>query len=435
MKKLRVHFIGIGGVSMSALAFYLKKCGHFVQGSDLTKSELTKKLENYGIKVFYSHKKENIKNADLVVFNYAIKQDNEELIFARKNQIKVISRGELLGEIAKKYKNVISIAGSHGKTSTTKMIYNCLLLAGKKPTLHIGGITFGQDFGFVFGKNDFFVTEACEYHDCFLNLSSKVGVVLNIEPEHLDYFKNFDNEKTSYEKFLQFSEYKVAKFGCTSQKNACTFGESGDIIAKNIKENCGKFSFDCFVNEKFYAHIDLGVFGKHSVVNSLAVIGVCEHFGISKKYVKIALGQNIEIKRRFELIQKTPKLIVQDYAHHPTEIMETIETFSKLSKREILVVFQPHTYSRTKNLMQDFVKSFEKCQKVIIMKTYPAREKFDKAGSAFSLYKNIKSQGKSCKYFASIFKIKQEIMKKQNRKFDVLILGAGNIEKLAEILR
>ncbi len=435
MKKLRVHFIGIGGVSMSALAFYLKKCGHFVQGSDITKSQTTKNLEKCGVKVFYSHKKENIKNVDVVVFNYAIKQDNEELIFARKNNIKILSRGELLGKIAKNYKNVISVAGSHGKTSTTKMIYNCLNLAGKNPTLHIGGITFGQDFGFVFGENDFFVTEACEYHDCFLNLKSKVGVVLNVEPEHLDYFKNFENEKNSYEKFLSGCEYKVAKFALSPQKDICTFGAGGNIIAKNIRESGGKFSYDCFVNKKFYAHIDLGTFGKHSVINSLAVIGVCEHFGISKKYVKIALSRDIEIKRRFEIIQKKPRLIVHDYAHHPSEIVETIETFSKFAKRKILVVFQPHTYSRTKNLMQDFVKSFEKCQKVIIMKTYPAREKFDKSGSAFSLYKKIKQNNKSCKYFASIFKIKREIMKKQNSCYDILILGAGDIEKLAEILR
>lgn len=434
MKNLLFHFIGIGGISMSALAFYIKSCGYAVQGSDTHKSKITDDLEKFGIKVFIGHKKSNLANADIVIYNYAIKEDNIELKYAKEDEKKVFSRGELLGLISQKFDNVISIAGSHGKTSTTEMIYNCLFVAGKNPTLHIGGIINGSAFGFVSGDKNYFVTEACEYHDCFLSLKSKIGVVLNVEPEHLDYFKSFDNEKLSYNKFLKNSSLTISNFE-SENKNNFTFGfYNKNVTAKNITLKNGKYSYDAYVNNKYFAHIDLGCYGKHSIINSLAVIGVCVLLNIPKKYVKIGLGRQLNIKRRFEIIKKNP-FVVHDYAHHPTEIKETIQTFKKCTDKKVLVVFQPHTYSRTKTLFNEFLKCFDDVNELYIIKTYSAREKFDKTASGFALYKALKSKGKNCKYYASYLVAKEKIQEKTIQGYDVLILGAGDIENLAYSLK
>lgn len=414
---------------MSALAFYLKSCGYVVQGSDTHKSQITDDLINNGINVFIGHKKSNINDDCVVVYNYAIKEDNVELKYAREKKLKVLSRGELLGYISQKYNNVISVAGSHGKTSTTEMIYNCFIVAGKNPTLHIGGIIKGNQFGFVKGGNNYFITEACEYHDCFLHLKSNIGIVLNVEPEHLDYFKSFENEKLSYGKFLECSNKCVSNF--QSNNTSFSFGFNNEnIVARNITIKNGKYSYDSYVNNEFYAHIDLGCYGKHSVVNSLAVIGVCIFANIDKKYVKIGLSKPLNIKRRFEIIKKEP-LIVHDYAHHPTEIKETISTFKNCASKKILIVFQPHTYSRTKTLFNEFLKCFDDADELFILKTYSAREKFDKSASAFALFKQLKLKNKNCKYFSSFDLIKKEILKKCSQDFAVLILGAGDIENLA----
>lgn len=434
MKNLLFHFIGIGGISMSALAFYIKSCGYNVQGSDIHKSKITDDLQRLGIKVFFGHKKSNLSNVDVVIYNYAIKRDNVELKYSKENKIKTYSRGELLGLISQKYKNVISIAGSHGKTSTTEMIYNCLLVAGMNPTLHIGGIIKGHSFGFINGDKNYFITEACEYHDCFLNLKSKVGVVLNVEPEHLDYFKSFYNEKLSYKKYLENSNLTISNFDC-SNKNNISFGfDNKNIIAKNVMNRKGKFSYDAYINGKFFAHIDLGCYGQHSVINSLAVIGVCVQLNVPKKYVKIGLCMPLNIQRRFEIIKKQP-LVVHDYAHHPTEIKETIQTFKNCTNKKVLVVFQPHTYSRTKTLFNEFLTCFDNVDMIYLIKTFPAREKPDKSASAFALYKGLKFNGKNCKYFASFSLAKEKIQEKAVQGYDILILGAGDIVNLAYSLK
>ena len=437
MGNYRFHFIGIGGISMSALALYLAKKGYYVQGSDSQQSKTIKNLKKAGIKVFLGHRKENVLEANVVVYNYAIKDDNEELKFARKNGLKIVPRGELLGEIAKKYKCVVAIAGSHGKTSTTLMMYNCLRAFSKNPTLHIGGILSNADFGLILGESEYFVTEACEYHDSFLHLTPKVGIVLNLEPEHLDYFKSFSCEKKSYQKFVNNSNIAIVNKQCKlSGNNICRFGiKNGDIVAKNIKQSGGKYSYDCYYKNKFLLHIDLGAYGEHNVINSLAVVLACLKLDVSLTAIKIGLNRELNILRRFEKIQQTPNLIVHDYAHHPSEIQKTIKTFSQCAKRPILIVFQPHTYSRTKSFFADFVHCFANQNKVFFVKTYSAREKYDKTASAFALYKKVRIKNKNCKYFASLKQVKKEILKKENQNFDILILGAGDIDTLCNSLK
>ena len=420
---------------MSALAFYMQTLGNNVQGSDIAEGQIKEKLQKNGIKVFNKHKKENLKDVDVVVYNFAIKESNEELCEAKKRKIKIISRAQLLGIISSTYKKVISISGSHGKTSTTAMIYNCLKASNCEPTLHIGGIIEGNEFGFVKGKTDYFITEACEFHNSFLDLKSDVAVILNIEPEHLDYFKSFKNEKKSFQKFANNSKVVIAHKNCQIL-NATKFGNNGQIIAKNIKLNNHRYSFDCYIDGVFFVHINLGAYGKHNINNALAVIGVCKTLNINKKYIQQGLSESLKIERRFQVINNSSNLIIHDYAHHPTEIQKTIATFKEISgKKNILVVFQPHTYSRTKSLFKDFINCFINCENLLLIKSYSAREKYDKTASAFALYNVLKKHNKNISYCASFDVAKQMISKKLKQNYNVLILGAGDVEMIANSLK
>ena len=414
---MKYHFIGICGVSMSAIAVHLKHLGNYVQGSDINAGETSKKLENEGIKVFIGHNSKNVLGCDIVIYNFAIDKNNKEFAYAKKHNIKLMSRAQLLAFVASNYKNVISVAGSHGKTTTTAMLYSCLKYAGLSPTLHIGGVIEGANFGFVEGDKKYFITEACEYHDSFLTLKSKLGIIVSIESEHLDYFKTYKNELLSYQKFSNNCDELVTYADC-------------DICAKNIKIIDHKYHFDVFNKEKFIIHIELKALGKYNISNALLVIKACKKLGIDNKSIYLGLKNCPSVKRRFEIISTSPTLIVHDYAHHPTQVKNTISTFRQCVKNKVLVVFQPHTYSRTKYFFEQFLNSFCYADEVFIIKTYPAREKYDKEGSAFRLYKTLKSK-QHCEYFASFKRAKIEIDNKLKQGYSVLILGAGDIEKLA----
>ena len=423
---MRYHFIGICGISMSALAVHLSHTGNVVQGSDIKPNEIADVLKSENIKVFTGHNGENIKGCDIVVYNFAIEQSNPEIIYAKKHNIKIISRAELLADISRQYKNVIAVAGSHGKTTTTAMLYSCLKSAMLNPSLHIGGIIQGEKVGFIEGKDEYFVTEACEYHDSFLLLKANIGIILNIEPEHLDYFKTYENELKSYQKFASNSTITIITkdfYGINIPKV--------NIFAKNINSSEHGQSFDVFIDNMFYMYIDLNAYGKYNVDNALSVIATCKLLGIDKKYIYGGLKNFKCIKRRFEIIKKSPKLIVHDYAHHPTQIKDTLLTFKEHCKgNKILVVFQPHTYSRTKAFFNEFLNCFKVANKVFIIKTYPAREKHDKTASGYMLYKKLKDRQK-CQYFASFKRAKKAIEKEVKNGYNVLILGAGDIDKLA----
>ena len=423
---MKYHFVGICGISMSALAVHLRHLGHTVQGSDIHPTDLAHDLEKLGIKVFDHHCKDNVKGCDVLVYNFAIDKNNVEIIYAKKNGIKVISRAELLAQVCAQYTNVIAIAGSHGKTTTSAMLYSCLKYAKLNPTLHIGGIISGEKFGFVEGKNDYFITEACEFHDSFLMLNPTIGVVLNIEPEHLDYFKSFKNEVKSYNKFIKNCKDIVVTNYIDNLK-----AKETNIIAKNIQIVNHKYQFDTYINDEFFMHIDLNILGRYNIDNALSVIAVCKKLGINKKYIYLGLQNISSVKRRFEIITTSPTLIVHDYAHHPTQIQNTIRTFCDCChKGKVLVVFQPHTYSRTKAFFNQFLTAFKGADCLFIIKTYPAREKYEANASAFALYKELK-KNTNCRYFANFERAEKSIKLMQQKGYNVLILGAGDIEKLA----
>ena len=427
MKKYRFHFVGICGVSMSALALYLKNKKFYVQGSDISNNQVAKNLKKHGIKVFLGHDAKNIKNVDIVIYNFAIDKENVEILQAQKQNLIIISRAQLLGEISKNFKNVIAISGSHGKTSTTAMLYSCLKVYN--PTLHLGGMLVNDEFGLIQGNGDFFITEACEYHNSFLNLQPNISIILNVEPEHLDFFGNFDNELKSFKQFSNQSKICISQ-DKTLFNSKYTFGEGQDFCAKNIQINGHIYSYDCYFKNKFYMHVDLGAVGIYNITNSLSVIAVCHCLNIEKEQIYQGLKNYVGVKRRFEIIKTNP-YIVHDYAHHPTEIKRTLQTFREVvENKKILVVFQPHTYSRTQLLFNKFLQCFDVANEIMIIKTYSAREKYNKNGSAFKLYKSLKTT-KKCYYCANFDYAIKKIQHKLSEDFNVIVLGAGDVDKIA----
>lgn len=432
MNTLKYHFIGIGGVSMSALACILKNQGNYVSGSDIHESYLTQNLALKGIKIFMSHCAENVNGVDVVVYNSAIAQDNVELVRAKELGLKILSRAQLLKKVSEKYENVIAISGAHGKTTTTAMITETFILAKLNPTAHLGGVLKSQNSNLILGGNKFFITEACEYKDNFLSLLPSVGIILNVEPEHLDYFKTFENVCHSFEKFASNSNVVVASDKLDiSIKNPILFGDCG-YRAKNIVPlKMGRYKFDCYYENKKLFNVKMNVIGKYNINNALACIAVCKYFNISNKIIKKALEKFKGVKRRFECKCKKP-LVVHDYAHHPSEIKSVISATKKFVKGKLVVAFQPHTYSRTKALMQEFLDAFDFCDELLIIKTYSAREDPIKGGTAKDLYNNMIKKKKNVEYFSSFDCCFNYLVENLKKNDTLLILGAGDVEQLAD---
>lgn len=423
------HFIGIGGISMSALAHLVLSSGNLVQGSDLKKSAETEALERLGVKIFYGHNKKNVLGASRVIASGAISADNPELKEAQLLGLKIMSRGELLGELSKKYKKVIAISGAHGKTSTTEMLAEIFEHCGKNPTVHLGGISnlFGSNL--KIGGKKFFITEACEYKNNFLSLEPNLGIILNVEPEHLDFFKTFKNVKESFDIFEKNCKkcIKITKKRGIFQ----VFLKNTLFEAKNISHlgHC-HYGYDLFKNNKFLGKVELGAFGKHNVPNSLCAIIAALEYKLPFQKIVEALKKYKGVKRRFELVAKSP-MIIHDYAHHPTEIAKTIASAKKIPHKRLIVAFQPHTFSRTLSLKDEFVRVLECCDKLFLIKTYSAREKPIPGGSAKDLAALL-PHSNYCGSMESAYKLVNKILKPDDL---LLILGAGNIDELAEMYK
>jgi len=427
---IKIHFVGIGGVSMSSLAIYAKKMGYEVSGSDLAENQTISNLRLQNITIYNTHSADNIIGKNVVIYSNAT-EDSEEVKAAQSFGIKTLTRAAALSNLLKNYNTSICISGAHGKTTTTALIYAVLKEAQKAPALHLGGNYKQTGVNYDFSTSEYIACEACEYKDSFLNFNPNIGVILNIAPEHLDYFKNFENVKNSFQKFANQSQVVIANSECKLQgNNIITFGiKRGKYTAKKVKmKNNGKYYFSCYKNEKLFANIELNLVGKHNVLNALACIAVCDYLNIEKDHICTALKNFCGVERRFEYLHKE-KFIIHDYAHHPDEISSVLKETKKFYKNKLLVVFQPHTYSRTKNLMLQFIKSFKKIKEVLILKTYSAREKYDKKGSALLLSKNL---GKKAVYFQSNNKAEKYILQKIKQGYGILFLGAGDIYDMAK---
>lgn len=428
---------------MSALACIMKNQGFEIAGSDIVKSEITQKLENENIKIFYSQKSKNIKiiNPDLFVYSGAIKKDNPEYKFAKENNILCLERSKFIKQIIPYYKNVISISGTHGKSTTTCMISEIFYNSGLKPTIHIGAESINLNSNFVAGSSEFFINEACEYRKSFLDFKSTLGVILNIEEDHPDCYKNIQEINSAFSEFANICDSviinsKYKKNLKNLNKKLFSFNlRDANFTARKIKQlKNGGFKFSVFKNNEFYENFILNIFGKHNILNALASICVADYYKINKKIIKDSLFNFKGIKRRFEKVEtnKFKAKTYFDYAHHPTEIKKLLEEVSFFN-RPIICVFQPHTYTRTKKYFNDFLNSFKNTYQTIFYKTYKAREKKIKGATSKDLYKNLKNK-QNVFYYNSFNKIIKHLKKYAKDNCLVLFVGAGDIYNIKDLL-
>lgn len=433
-----VYFIGIGGISMSAMAKYLANIGVLVSGSDKELNSQVISLKKSGVKVYKKFGKTAIDKSDMVVYTSAISEDNLELKYAKKTGKNIYKRSEFLAEILKDFSNSIAVSGSHGKTTATSMLSHVLIKANLRPTCFIGGLDKKLS-NFYMGEKGFAVIEACEYKKNFLDLKPTVSVILNMDNDHLDSYANMDDMVIAFNVFskntVSFVNADDVYCKNLSLNTSITFGirESASYTAKYILGKDGFYSFTAYAYGVKKGRINLKVFGKHNVYNALSVIAVADYLRVPFKVIKSGIESFLGVSRRMEhmgIRNKIPYFC--DYAHHPTEIKAVL---SELKDDKTLIVFQPHTYSRTRILMNDFISALKNGQRVIIYKTYPAREKFDEKGSAYTLYKNLLGAKVNVSYADKKDELIQKIDALKNVD-KVLVLGAGDIYEITkEILK
>ncbi len=451
IKYKHIHMIGIGGVSMSGIAEILHNWGIVITGSDASQSEITDKLQSNGIAVFIGSNPEIVKQANLVVYSAAIKQDDPELVAARENNIPIVERGDFVGYITKIYHNTIGISGTHGKTTTTSMVSLCFIEAGFDPTIQVGAILKQINGNYRVGNSEYFILEACEYVESFLKFSTRAEIILNIDNDHLDYFKDLEHIKNAFIKYVKI----LPKDGllilnaddpnCLDLRNhaiarSVTYSlndPKANFIAKNITfDNNGFPKFDVYHNNCYYGEFKLSVPGIHNVANALACISLCNEYGISRAYIKSALSKFTGAHRRFEYIGTFNNInVFDDYAHHPTEIIATAKAMKNKKYNESWIIFQPHTYSRTLNLLDDFAKALDSFDHVIVTDIYAAREKNTFGITSETLVNRLNSlYNKNAIYISDFNNIARYI--KQNCKENdiVLTVGAGTVEQVGKLI-
>lgn len=404
---------------MSALAMILKKQGKIVSGYDITKSRATDMLEDEGIEVDFCIAENQISKADFVVYSSAIKPDNPIYVLCKRLNKKMFTRGQLLGQISDEYEKVIAVAGSHGKTTTTAMIYEILACAGLCPTLHLGGFRISDGENLEIGTSEYFVTEACEYYDNFLNLHPYISVVTNVEKEHMDYFKTFERQKRSFQQFKSQSRYVVDNLG--------------DLKAKYIRhDKNGCLRFSIFKEKEKVMSLKLQICEEINTQNCLYAYRVAKLLGISDEMIKIGLEHFQGVGTRFERVKcQDFSDCICDYAHHPTEIAKAIKSAQKIYKHRLLVtIFQPHTYSRTKSLLEDFIKVFENLPMPLFYKTYSAREKEEDGISAQKFTDILQKYNKNARYFDDFSSLNEFLQEIKAENPVLLFLGAGDLPNI-----
>ena len=448
-KPIHIHFIGIGGISMSGLAEILLEEGFTVSGSDSKESPLTKKLESEGAIIHYGQCAENISDGiDCVVYTAAINKANPELMEAVARKIPMLTRAELLGQLMKNYKTPIAVSGTHGKTTTTSMISLCFLEADLDPSVQVGAMLKDIGGNYRVGNSDFFILEACEYVESFLKFSPQSAVVTNIDNDHLDYFKTFDNIKHAFEKYVNllpkdgFLVTNADDPDCLSlRKNTSakviTFGiQNGkaNFVGRNIVYDANGFAkFDVYRNNSYFGEFKLSVPGLHNVYNALACIAMCSNYGIAKQILKTALLKFRGANRRFEYIGSYSNIdVYDDYAHHPSEIAATAKAMKNKPYRQSWVVFQPHTYSRTKELLSDFAEALLDFDNIIVTDIYAARETNTYGICSKDLVNKINEYGKNALYISNFDDIASYIRGHACPHDLILTMGAGTVWEIGK---
>lgn len=447
----RIHCIGIGGIGLSAIAEILMSRGYEVSGSDMRESEMTDKLINDGANIYLGHRAKNVENAELVIYSSAVGKDNPELIRAEELGIPAVTRAQALGALMDEYKNSIAISGTHGKTTTTSMVSLILKDAQKEPTILVGGNLSEINGNVYVGKGDYFVTEACEYMDSFLNLKPKMEIILNIDSDHLDYFKDVEHIASSFDKFaklvpedgvvIAYDANPFVKSVIEDIPNAVTFGlnESCDYYAKDIDfDNEGMPKFKVCSGGIQLCKVNLSVPGEHNILNALSAFACCHMLGIDAEQIVNTLEKFIGTQRRFDVLGKTYNniKIIDDYAHHPTEIKATLSAVRNMKHNNLWCLFQPHTYTRTMALLDDFSSAFDEADKVVLAEIYAAREKNIYKISSKTLMNKIKenSPSKDVYFFKEFEEIANFVYNNAEEGDLVITMGAGDIYKVGEMI-
>lgn len=448
-KPVHAHFIGIGGTSMSGLAEYLFDVGFRVSGSDSAHSKYTKHLESLGIEIFYPQKAENIQEGtDVVIFSAAIHPGNPEYDAAVEKGIPMLTRAELLGQLMAFYQHAINISGTHGKTTTTSMVTDILLDAGLDPAIEIGGML--DDIGGnmrLSKKQDYFVAEACEYTNSFLSFHPTCAIILNVEADHLDFFKDLDDIRHSFRKFVELlpdggnliigadiDNYEYFYEGLNV--NVLTFGKAAnaDYRAENIVyDEFVRPAFDVIEKGVNIGRVQLGVPGEHNVMNALAAIAAARAYDIEMDVIKGALLRYHGTQRRFDIRGHVNGFtVMDDYAHHPQEVDAVLKTLVKYPHHKLWAIQQPHTYSRTKLLMDDFADVLSQADAVLVLDIFPARETDDLGCHATQLVEKLKERGSEV-YYTPTFDDVEKFVIEHGEEGDIFItLGCGNANIVAD---
>lgn len=445
-----VHFIGIGGISMSGLAEVLLKQNFTISGSDTKPSALTQHLVSLGATVFYPQKASNvIAGIDVVVYTAAIHKDNEEFAEVKRQGIPMLTRAELLGQLMKNYKTPIAVSGTHGKTTTTSMLSHVLLQADEDPTISVGGILKAIGGNIRVGNSDVFLTEACEYTNSFLDFFPKISIILNVEEDHMDFFKDIDDIRSSFHRFAKLLpedgalilNKNIEKHETITNGLNCrivTYSESRDAdysAANIIFDELGNASFDLVKYGVLSGRITLSVAGNHNVSNALSVIAAADLLSISLEDIQKGLLSFTGTDRRFQYKgERNGVTIIDDYAHHPTEIKATLSSAQNYPHREIWCIFQPHTYTRTKAFFHEFAEALTLADHVILADIYAARETDTLGMSSEALAEEIKNLGTDAYYLSSFEAIENFVLEKCIHGDVLITMGAGDVVNIGDSL-
>ena len=445
-----IYFIGIGGISMSGIAVILKKWNYIVSGSNNVESAQTDWVTKQGIKVNIGQVAENINNdIDLIVYTAAIKEDNPELVRARELGIKCIERGEFLGELTKLFKNTIGVAGTHGKTSTTSMLALSFIEAGLDPSIQVGAVLDEINGNYRVGNSDYFIIEACEYHNSYHNFKQKSAIVLNIDDDHLDFFKNIGGVEESFEKYVSLlpsdgflvinrDDERCYKLRNYTKAKVITVGkeDNADWYYKNVRyDDEGYPSFEVYNNKKYVDSISLRVRGEHNVFNCLCCIAMCNAYGVEIEAIKKAILKFTGAERRLEYKGMiNGARVYDDYAHHPTEIRATFNGIKHMKYNKSWAIFEAHTFSRLKAHLKEFAESLTGFDNIIVMDIYPAREINIYNISEDDVINELAKLGKKAIHISKYEEI-VNYLKEHVRKDDIVVtVGAGNVTKIANML-
>lgn len=445
---IHVHFMGIGGISMSGLAEILLSEGFTVSGSDSKASPLTKRLEELGAKVSYGQRAANITDdIELMVYTAAISADNPEFMEVQARNIPMLTRAQLLGQLMRNYKTPIAISGTHGKTTTTSMVSEILISENLDPTLSIGGILKSIGGNFKIGKSDYFVTEACEYTNSYLEFFPKISLILNVEADHMDFFKDLDDIRSSFRRFaallpedgtliINSDIEKLSEITADTKASIITYGKSGDYYPSDISfDENGRGQFVLNRKGRGTVNVSLGVVGLHNVYNACAAFALADLLGVDEATTVKALANFSGTDRRFELKGRLGGItIIDDYAHHPTEIAATLNAAKNYPHDRMTVVFQPHTYTRTKAFLDDFAEALSIANRVILTDIYAAREKNTIGITSKDLLVKLEEKNVDALYYPTFDEIENFLLENSSTGDLLITMGAGDVVKIGEHL-